>query len=163
MLSAQAEPQGKPRLLVQERQWFHLLPSPLPSSCCTSSDASLDFQPPRRGCVPLARLSLSTRFGEEVWGSCWGCALPQHVLPVPSSDRKVLVAQHPEQDRSVAEQIHLVLLVSPEKQESRWTGLGTARSSLHAFSSTLQSWEPAAKSLLASARENTASLLLLVL
>lgn len=52
------------------------LPSPLPSSCHTSSDASLDFQPPRRGRVPLARLSRSTRFGVEAWGSSWGCALP---------------------------------------------------------------------------------------
>ena len=36
----------------------------------------------------------------------------------------------------MAGQIHLVLLVSPEGQESRLTGLGMAGGSLHAFSST---------------------------
>lgn len=63
----------------------------------------------------------------------------------------------------MAGQIHLVLLVSPERQESRSTGLGMAHGSLHTFSSLLQSWEFTAKSLLACAGENTASLLLLVL
>lgn len=57
-------------------------------------------------------------------------------------------------------QMRLVLLVSPEKQESRATGLGMARGSLHTFSSVSQSWESAAKSLLACARENLASPLL---
>lgn len=63
----------------------------------------------------------------------------------------------------MAGQIHLVLLVSPVRQESRSSDLGMARGSLHTFNSLLHSWESTAKSLLACARENIASLLLPVL